>query len=85
MPVVLVTVVQAIVVAITDVNSWYTVAVVACKEIPKAGATLGLAVIWRFVGTIAAIVITVAVPCGGYAAMVGTTEAVRGTCALAAV
>lgn len=85
MPVVLVTVVQAIVVAVTDVDTRNAVAVVAREQISKAGASLGLAVIWRLVGTITAIVIAIAVPSGGNAAMIGTTEAVRGTSALTAV
>lgn len=49
MPRVLVTVVHAIVVAVTDVDAGNAVAVVAGKQVAKAGAALTLAVLWGLV------------------------------------
>lgn len=83
--VVLVRVVEAIVVAVADVNARNAVAVVAGEEVAKAGLGSRLAVIRRLVGSVAAIVVSVAVPGGRNAAVVvGAAEAVAGTRSLRA-
>jgi len=62
MSVILITVVQTIVVSITDVDPGYAVAIVAGEEIPEAGSSLGFAVIWGLISTITTVIIPVAVP-----------------------
>lgn len=85
MSVVLVRVVEAIVVAVADVNARNAVAVVAGEEVAEAGLGSRLAVIRRLVGSVAAIVVSVAVPGGRNAAVVvGAAEAVAGTRSLRA-
>jgi len=64
MSVILITVVQTIVVSITDVDPGYAVAIVAGEEIPEAGSSLGFAVIWGLISTITTVIIPVAVPGG---------------------
>lgn len=74
--VVLITVIEAIVVSIADVDSRYAVAVVASKEVAEAGSSLGAAVFWRLVSSIATVVVAVAVPRSGYTPVVRAAEAV---------
>lgn len=73
---VLVGVVQAIVVAVADVDARYAVAVVAGEQVAETRAALRLAVLRRLVRPVAAVVVTVAVPRGRYTPVVGTPEAV---------
>ncbi len=80
MSVVLVGVVQAIVVAVADVNARNAVAVVAGEQVAETGLGSGFAVIWRLVGSVPAVVVSVAVPSGRNAAVVvGAAETVAGT------
>lgn len=62
MPLVFITVIQTIVIAITNIYTRYTVAVIASEEITEARPSLTLAVLWRFVSAITAVVITIAIP-----------------------
>lgn len=84
-PLVLVRVVQAIVVAVADVNPRYAIAIVAGEQVAEASAALGLAVLGWLVAAVQAIVVSVAVPSGGDAAVIRATEAVLRTSALCAV
>jgi hypothetical protein len=59
---ILVRVIQTIVVAIADINSGNTVAVIARKQITETRSTLGLAVTRWLVTSVQAIIISVAVP-----------------------
>jgi len=82
-PVILVTVVQTIVVAIADVDPWYAVAIVAGEQIPEACASFRFAVIWWFIGSIATVIVTITVPGSWNASVVGTPETVGWTSSLA--
>lgn len=82
---VLVGVVQTVVVAVANVDSGNAVPVVAREQVAETGATFRLAVLGRFVGPVAAVVVPVAVPRGRYAPVVGTTETVGRASALRTV
>lgn len=83
MSIILVTVVQTIIVPIANVDSRYTIAIVAREQIAKARSTLRLAVLWRLIGTIAAIVVAIAIPRRRYTPMTRTPETVLRTRSLA--
>lgn len=72
MSVIFVRVVQTIIVAVTNVYSRNAVSIVTCEKITKAGASFRFAVLWRFVCTIAAVIVTITVPGSGDASVVGT-------------
>lgn len=59
---VLVGVVQAVVVAVANVNSRDAVSVVAREQVAQAGLHLTLAIVLGFVGVVAAVIVSVAVP-----------------------
>lgn len=79
MSIVFVTIVQAIVVAVADINAWNTVSIVTRKQITEACASFRLAVLWRLIGSVATVVVAIAVPRGRDASMVGTPETVLRT------
>ena len=53
----LVRVVQAVVVAVADVDAWDAVSVVAGEEVAEAGAALGLALPGGLVGPVGAVLV----------------------------
>lgn len=85
MSIVLIAVVQTVVVSIADVNPWNAVAIVAREQITEARSTLRLAVFWRFICAVAAIVVSVAIPSGRNTPMVGASETVLRTSTLSTV
>lgn len=62
MPGIFIWIVQAIIVSITDVYPWDAVAIITSKQVTEASATFTFAVFWGFIGAIATIVISIAVP-----------------------
>lgn len=60
---VFVRVVQTVIVPVAYINSGDTIAIIARKQIAETCSTLGLTVARRFVASIQAIVISVAIPC----------------------
>ena len=72
-------VVQTIIVAVTNVNSRDAVAIVTGEKVTKAGSVFGLAGIFRFVFATLTIWITVTIPSGWDASVIGAPEGVRGT------
>lgn len=76
MSIVFVTVIQAIIVAVANVNSRYAIAVVAGEQITETGSSFRLAVFWWLVGSITAIIVAIAVPSGRNASMVRAAETV---------
>lgn len=83
--IVLVTVIQAIIVAVANINSRYAIAVVASEQITETGSSFRFAIFWRFVGSIATIIVTIAVPSGRNASMVRAAETVLRTRSLRAM
>lgn len=79
MSVVLVTIVQAIIVSVANVNPWNTVSIVTREQVAEARSTLGLAILWRFISTIATVVVTVTVPGSRNTPMIRTPETVLRT------
>lgn len=79
MPIVLVAVVQAIIVSVADIDPGNTISVVAREQVAEAGPSLRLAVLWRLVGSIAAIIVSVTVPSGRNATVIWTPETVLRT------
>lgn len=78
---ILVRVVQAVIVAITNVHSWYTIAIVTGVEVAKTGLGFILAHRFRLIGTVAAIVVAITIPLTRDAAVIWTLETVGGTLA----
>ena len=72
-------VVQTIIIAITNVNSRDAVAIVTGEKVTKAGSVFGLAGIFGFVFTTLTIWITITIPSGWNASMIGAPEGVGGT------
>lgn len=79
MPVVLVTVVKTIIVTVADVDPGNTISVVAREQVTEASPSFRLAVLWRLVGSITAIVISVAIPGCRNATIIWAPEAVLRT------
>lgn len=78
-------IVQTIVVTIANVNPRYAVAVIASEEIAETCTALRLAVLRRLIRSVAAVVVTVTIPCGRYASVVRASEAVGRTRSLRTV
>lgn len=85
MTLVFVRVIQAIVVAVTNVNSRNAIAVVAREQIAEACPTLGLAITGWLVASVQTVVVSVTVPCGRNTSVIGTAEAVLRTGPLSAM
>lgn len=85
MPIILITIIQTVIVSITDINSRNAVAIITGKQISKAGPSLGLAVLWRLIRPITTIIVPIAVPGSRDASMIWTAEAVLRTCPLGTV
>ena len=83
MTIVFIAVVQAVVVSVADVDPGYAIAVITGKQVAETCTSFGLAVFWRLISTIAAVVVAIAIPGSWYTSVVGTSEAVRGTGSLA--
>jgi hypothetical protein len=78
-------IVQTIVITIANINPRYAVAVVAGEEIAETCTAFRLAVLRRLVRSITAVVVSVTIPCGGYASVVRAPEAVGWTRSLRTV
>lgn len=85
MPVILVTVVQTIVIAVTNINARYTVAVITSEQVSEARATLRLAIFRWLISPITTVVVTVAIPSRWNASVIGATETVCWASALSAM
>lgn len=72
-------IVQTIVVTVANVNSRYAVAIVAREQITKTRAALRLTIFRRFIRSIAAVIIAVAIPCGRNASVIRTPKAIGWT------
>lgn len=55
-------IIETIVVAITDVNSRYTVSIVAREKISEASSSFGMTVLWWFVASIETVVVSITIP-----------------------
>lgn len=76
-------IVQAVVVSVADVNARDAIAVVARKQVAETSLGARFAIIWRLVGSVAAVIVSIAIPRGRNAAVVvGASETVAGTRAL---
>lgn len=76
-------IVQAVVVSVADVNARDAIAVVARKQVAETSLGARFAIIWRLVGSVAAVIVSIAIPRGRNAAVVvGAAETVAGTRAL---
>lgn len=73
---VFVRIVQTIVVTVANVNPRYAIAVVACEQVAETRTALRLTVFWRFVRSVATVIVAVAIPRGRNAPVIGTPEAV---------
>lgn len=85
MSIIFIAVVQTVVVSITDVNPRNAISVVACKQIPEASAALRFTVLWRLIGSIATIVVPIAIPSSRNTPVIGATETVLWTRTLSTV
>lgn len=72
-------IVQTIVIAITNINPGYAISIVASEKIAETSATFRFTVLWRFVRSVTAVVVAVAIPRGRYAPMIRASEAVGRT------
>lgn len=63
MPLIFIRAVEAIIIAITDIDTRNTVSIIACEQITKACPTFRLAVLWRFIRSISTVIITITIPC----------------------
>ena len=78
-------IIETIVVAVAHVDPRNTISVIARKQIAETRSILGLALILGFVASVLAVLVAVAIPSGGYASMIGTSERVGRTRPFAAV
>lgn len=85
MSIIFVRIIHAIIVTVADVNPRNAISIVAREKISEASSSLGFAILWRFVGSVTAIVVSVAVPSRRNATVVRTPEAVLWTSSLSAV
>lgn len=79
MSIVFVAVVQTVVVSIANVNPWNAISIVASEQITEARSALRFAVLWWLIGSVATIIIAVAIPRGRNASMIRASEAVLWT------
>ena len=73
-------VVETVIISVADIYSWNTVSIIASEEITKTGPLFTLAVLFGFISfRTATIVISIAIPGGGYASVVRTSKAIGRT------
>ena len=83
MTLILVRVIETVIISIANVDSWNAVAVIARKQVTEAGLCARFTIIGRLIGSVSTIVVSIAVPGSGNAAIVGgASETVGGTRAL---
>lgn len=82
MSVIFVAVVQAIIITITNVNTWNAIAIVTSKQITEACSSFRFTVLWRLISTITAIVVSIAIPCSWNTSVIWTSEAILWACSL---
>lgn len=80
MSIIFIRIIQTIVICIADVNARNAIAIVAGKQVTETRFSARFAVIRRLVGSVTAIVVSIAIPRSRNAAVVvGATETVGGT------
>merc|ERR1719422_1237853 len=79
---ILVRTIQTIIISITNINSWYTIAIVTCEQISKASFLLTVTILFGFITAIITVSISITVPRGRNTSVVRTPETVWWTLSL---
>lgn len=82
MTVIFIRVIKTIVVTITYVDTRNTMSIIASEEVSKASSSFGMAILWWLITSVKTIIISITIPSGRYASVVGTPEAILWTRAL---
>jgi hypothetical protein len=72
-------IIQAVVITVANIDPGDAIAIVASEQVAETSPTFGLALIFGFVFSTIAILVTIAIPGGGYTSVIGTSEGVGRT------